>query len=898
MRFLVIFLFCFLQTTLNSQSLLNQKIDLILSDISVADALLQLSEKMNCSIYFNSHYFTEDQRVNIAVKNKSFRFVLEKCLDQTGFDFKLDHTSIRIFALPPPIYTISGYIVDSLSGERLVSATIYDQQSGKGTISNEYGFYSLSIPRGEAILNYSYLGFQSKDYQLSIRKDISLKVALNAALTLGEIIVTDARHTPQSTNNPTTIADFKAKKIDKVPSLGGEVDVFRYFQTLAGVQSGSDGIGGMHVRGGEDNQNLVLLDGVPVYNPSHTLGLFSIFNASTIKKASLYKNYFPARYSGRLSSIVDIRTREGNEKAFHGGINIGLLSTSLFAEGPIIKDKTTFLVSARRTHLDPFINQIVNNEFSEANDSVNGRYYFYDANIKLNHSFSEKDRLYLSYYQGRDVIDVENTSSSSEALKELQPSNLVESDLYGILQTSFLNYNWGNTISALRWNHLWTNKLFSNTTFTYSEFSFKNYFGTEALFSNFPFSSAPRELEEEDQIYAEVSLSEFNSKVQDAGVKIDFDYVPNNKHYYRFGAGLLVRQFKPSLIFEQFEQEDDFIFDAKEIEQRNTLLDPTFLATELNVYGEDDFQISDKMKLQYGLHAVLFVTDNTIYPSLQPRLSFQYQVAKNKAFTATFTSMNQFLHVLQSNKNIIPNDLWVPSTAKIKPQQSWQTAVGMHWQISKGFQWTTELYYKKLNRLITYSESLEFSDTTEVQAFDWEEDVVQGEGWSYGLETSLNRTIGKTTGWLNYNLAWSDRQYAGINNNQRFPFRFNRRHEVKLGLSQQFGPKFNLFATWAYGSGQWLALLSLESPEDFFQSQITDPDASIDRHQLKAFHRLDLNANFSLGKKRSHQLTIGAHNVYSRTNPTLAYRDLSEEGSIKEIGWDGMLPTFRYAFEF
>jgi len=600
---------------LQAQNLLDTKLDVQIDQLTIEDALLHLSEKANCSISFNSNYFSQDQKVTLHYTSTSLKSILQKCLANSGYTFKVIDNNISLIALPPPIYTISGFVEDSLSGERLIAATVIDIVSGKGTTTNEYGFYSLSIPKGKAQLNYSYLGFKSKDYDIVIGKDLYLSIGLNASITLGAVIVTDSKILPQSSTGPPIAPNFKSKEINKIPTIGGEVDILRYFQTLAGVQSGVEGLGGIHVRGGNADQNLILLDGVPVYNPTHSLGLFSIFNTHTIKSAHLYKGALPAQYGGRLSSVVDIRTREGDTKKFHGGLDVSLFATSLFVEGPILKDKTSFLISARRTHIDPLVQALIRSD-----SKSDGGYFFYDTNVKLNHQFSDKDRIYLSFYKGGDAIRYESAQFNEDE-KISQPA---------IIESDFLNYNWGNTIFSLRWNHLWNNQFFSNTTFTYSEFKFTNDYGTEEYL---PFLEPIKEdeselpdLEEEDFLFSKISLFRFSSRIKDSGLKIDFNYLPTNQHHFKFGGGILVRQFKPSLVSDEFEEEG-FDFDEKEFEElESTIIDPTFFATELNIYGEDEIKINQQLKAKIGIHSVLFVAPNKVYPSLQPRLSLNYRV--------------------------------------------------------------------------------------------------------------------------------------------------------------------------------------------------------------------------------------------------------------------------------
>jgi len=908
MRLSIFLLLCCFALSLQSQSLADKKINFKAKDLFIGDALLQLSETANCGISFNSKIFKETQRVNLDVNNKAVSYILRKCLDNTGFTFKIEKNSIRLIQLPPPVYTISGYVEDSLSGERLVAATVYDKQSGKGTISNEYGFYSLSIPKGEATLTYSYLGFRSTSYQLSIRKDLQLTVVLNPSITLGEIVVTDSKQQVNSEFNVEQAPDFTTKKLSKIPTLGGEADILRYFQTSAGVESGADGLGGMTIRGGASNQNLVLLDGVPVYNPTHSLGLFSIFNTQTIKKATLYKGSFPARYSGRLSSIVDIRTREGNAKEFHGGLDVSLLATSLFIEGPIKKDTTAYLLSIRRTHIDPLVNGLIEEERAKNNYSGRSGYYFYDVNLKLNHTFSTKDRLYLSYYQGRDDIKDKSEFRENHFDESCEEDDFCKSATFLATQTNFLNYNWGNTILALRWNHLWNNQLFSNTTLTYSEFGFTSYFGTEDYFeqSRRPTFPEDDEDDEDDESSYIIDLYKFSSNINDSGLKIDFDYLPNNQHHFRFGTGVLVREFSPSLVSNQIEEDNEFDFEGGQFEEEITLSDPLFYAAELNLYGEDDFQLSKQLKAQIGLHSVLFIAPNKIYPSLQPRLSLQYQVHKKGQLHASFSQMSQFLHVLQSNNTGIPNDLWVPSTKKVRPQTAWQIGIGTQWNLPKAFHWKLEGYYKKLNHLVTYRDDTDFllEEEDELQ-FDWEAEIAKGKGWAYGLETSLTRQIGQTTGWLNYSLAWSDRQFNDVNNNQRFPFRYNRRHAIKLGLSHQFSPTFNVFTTWNYGSGQWSTLPTIQVEEDEIRLDVLQPfpidnNTPINDYRLKDFHRLDVACNFFWPQQNvEHRLTVGLHNVYGRKNTMFAYQvEEDSKVELEEIGLGVILPSFKYSLNF
>lgn len=895
MRIFILIPFLFFYQQMLGQSLLETKFNFQADNLSVEDALLQLGEKANCNISFNSNYFQDEQRVTILPQYKSLQYFLAICLKNTQYTFQQDGNSIYLVAAPLPIYTISGFVEDSLSGERLVAATIQDQQSGKGTVTNEYGFYSLSIPKGEATLNFSYLGFQTRNYELSIRKDIRLTIGLNPSITLAEVIVSDSKMQVAS-----NIGQAKAPSLSQLtqfPNLGGEPDVLKYFQNLPGVQAGSDGFGGMQVRGGADSQNLVFLDGVPVYNPNHSLGLFSIFNTQLTKSATLYKGNFPARYSGRLSSVVDIRTREGSLKQYHAGLNIGLLATSIFAEGPIVKDKTGFLLSFRRTHIDPVVNSALATRRGE-NIEGNSAYYFYDANVKLHHHLSNKDRLYLSFYKGNDAIS--DNSEFDEEDDEGEES--IESELEE--QTSYLNYNWGNTILALRWNHIWHHQLFSNMTFTYSEFGFTSSFGSSDYYRPASQNNTPQ------QDFSTVELYRFRSNIKDIGLKMDIDFLPNPEHTLKMGVGILVRNFKPTVFSNEFGQESIFDFEEEtnfeeeEIEGDSTLLNTNFFATELNAYIEGQWKINEKWSAHYGLHATAFITPNKIYPGLQPRLAIQYQAKPTFKWQWSLSQMQQFLHVLQPSDNITPNDLWVPSTDQIAPEYAWQTDFGWKWQLPKDITWSVEAYYKQLHRLIVYREDTDFLLKANGVAFDWETEVAVGRGWAYGVESSLTKNIGRTRAWLHYHLAWSDRQFAEINGGAKFSSRFNRRHTLNIGLSHAFNSTIQLQAIWRYGSGQHTTLsqINIDSTQnilEIFQPVSNETTVINTSFQMKPLHRLDVVVNFNWSKKRwQHQLSLGIYNAYARKNPILAYTTNQEPNRIREVGLGWVVPVFRYGLRF
>ncbi|MEM1120459.1 MAG: TonB-dependent receptor [Bacteroidota bacterium] len=876
-----------------AQSVLDRRIDFSVAEIPVADALLSLCEKADLSISFQSRLFQQDEIVTFSYQNKAISFLLEECLKNTEVGFRWQNNRLELYQKPPPIFTISGFVEDSLSGERLVAATVHDQLSGKGTTTNEYGFYSLSIPRGKALLTYAYLGFKSKEYRLNIRNNLRFNVPLKAAITLAEIVVTDKQYAKQAGLSVVDAPNYAEGKLDKIPSVGGEPDIMRYFQSLAGVQSGSGSFGGTHVRGGEADQNLVLLDGVPVYNISHSLGLFSIFEDNMVKSARLYKGKFPAKYGGRLSSVVDIQTKEGNDQAFKFGGAISLFATSAFVEGPIKKDTTSFIVSVRRTHLEPLLDAAIV-ESDSLGSAIDMNYYFYDINAKVNHTLSNKDRLYVSFYKGADNLRSISALNNNFFLEEAEPDlipSFVES------QSDFININWGNTILSTRWNRVWSDKVFSNLTATYSKFRF-NLFGASEF-----------EIGDEEGFLSQVEQYEFNSSIEDIALKVDFDFIKNTQHHLSFGGGLLGRNFRPVFSYAEFEAEEfQFDFGENYFEQDSIIENAQYFATELNFYLEDNIQFTDKLNAQVGFHNAVFVADNAAWLSFQPRLSARYQFHPKGKLYAAYSSMGQFLHVLSPAGITMPFDLWVPSTKKVRPQNSRQTMLGIDWQLPTNFIFSTAVYYKKLNHLITYRNGLDQFLQEESNNFDWENEVTFGEGWNRGAEFSLQRTQGKIKGYLNYTYSKAERKFEGLSNDERFPFRYNRNHELKAGLSVDFSDRFHAFVAWTYGSGQFTTPRIIEfygdaTSFDIFQLDLGTDSDRLNTFQLPANHHLDINLNWHWERpKVDHHLSLGIRNIYNRSNPLFALQyvnlDNPDEGVSENFFGLPIFPSLRYAVKF
>ncbi|MEM9824756.1 MAG: TonB-dependent receptor plug domain-containing protein, partial [Bacteroidota bacterium] len=569
-------------------------------------------------------------------------------------------------------------------------------------------------------------------------------------------------------------------QIKQIPALFGEQDVLKALQLLPGVQSGGEGQNGLYVRGGSPDQNLILLDGVPVYNASHLFGFFSVFNVDAIKDVKLTKGGYPARYGGRLSSVIEINMKEGNSNEWHGTGSIGLIASKFTIEGPLKKDKTSILLSARRTYIDLLTKPLVKREFENNGSSGTAGYFFHDLNAKINHKFSEKDRLYFSVYTGKDRFYFEEE----------------QKDEFGGFKTD-TGLQWGNITSALRWNHLWTNKLFSNTTLTYSRYQFD----TQAL-------------EEDRTIDGQLTeLTSFGvsylSGINDFAAKIDFDFVPNPNHYIRFGASAIHHHFKPG----KFDL--DIAIAGTDSYALDTLLGQEDIkAQELAVYVEDDMKIGDSFKMNIGVHASAFNLKDAFYYSIQPRLSMRYLLSNGVALKGSFATMRQYVQLLTNEGIGLPTDLWLPTTKQVLPQDSWQAAIGLAKTFNQQYEVSIEGYYKKMNNVLSYKEGASLFDLS-----DWQSRVTQGQGKSYGMEVFVQKKSGTFTGWLGYTLSWTNRQFEELNFGKEYPFKYDRRHDISIVGSYKVKEGVQLSATWVYGTGNAITLAN---------SQFEGISASID----------------------------------------------------------------------
>lgn len=770
-------------------------------------------------------------------------------------------------------FTISGYVKDERSGETLIGANVYHPSSGFGTSSNTYGFFSITLPADSVELRFSYVGYETVTHRMWLDGNRELDVLLPTSVTLREVVVVGAEVQRIEENTQMSTIDVPIQQIKSIPALLGETDVLKALQLLPGVQSGGEGQSGLYVRGGSPDQNLILLDGVPVYNASHLFGFFSVFNTDAIKDVRLIKGGFPARYGGRLSSVIDITMKEGNNKKLSGVASVGLVASRFTLEGPILSDRTSFIVSARRTYIDvlaaPFI-RLANRR--EEGYRSNVGYYFYDLNAKVNHKISNKDRIFFSIYGGRDKFYFNERFTQLNDFEDYTDTGL----------------GWGNITAAFRWNRQWQPKLFSNTTLTYSGYNLNTSaeFGNKDLRTN-----------NEDRFGLD-----YIAGIRDWGLKIDFDYLPSPRHSIRFGANLVNHRFNPGI----FSLEE--VRTASNYEFRQTEGQDMVFAQEGFLYVEDEITVTKSLKVHAGLHLAGFLVQDKLYPSLQPRVSARYLLPGESSVKVSFATMQQFIHLLAFEGIGLPTDLWVPATRQIRPQTSWQIAAGYAKSLKGGYELSLEGYYKEMGNVIAYQDGDGIFDTG-----DWQERVTQGRGYSYGAELFLQKKRGRLNGWIGYTLSWTMRQFDDLNDGRPFPFRYDRRHDISVVAIYDLSERIDISATWVYGTGNAITLPDAKfigADQRFDWLQTFEYFGNRNDFRMAPYHRMDFGINFK--KQKKHFLrtwSLGAYNLYNNNNPFFVYLGSDNEfdpntgvntstPAFKQVSLFPLIPYVTYTAEF
>jgi hypothetical protein len=808
-------------------------------------------------------------------------------------------------------YTISGTIEDSETGEQLVSANVYEAASLTGSTSNFYGFYSLRLPKGKIKLVCSYIGYRSVEIEMALTRDTALNIKLEPDLLIEEVTITDKGPAATVRSSQMSIVEIPMIQTKQLPVLFGEVDIIKTIQLMPGVQGGTEGLSGMYVRGGGPSENLILLDGVPVYNLSHLFGFFSIFNADAIHSFNLYKGGFPARYGGRLSSVLDIKMKEGNMNEFKGSGSIGLISSKLMLEGPIVKNKASFMVSGRRSYIDVLtwpIQKYYNN--SQDDYEMLFGYYLYDVNAKVNYKFSDKSRLYLSMYSGKDkAYDYYKSKSDNSYYETMDGETRFYENYYE--DKWDMSFWWGNVTSALRWNYIISPKLFCNVAATYSRYRMQ--IDSDGEYTNKYVSASDTSYRNSEYYFA------YYSGIEDLGLKADFDFIPSPNHYLRFGFGNTYHTFSPGVTIDRSEYKS---YDS-DVKMDTTYGAEDIHANEMALYIEDDIRITDKLKLNIGIRTSAFQVKKENYYSLEPRLSARYMINDRLSVKGSFAYMQQYIHLLTNSSMSLPTDLWMPVTDAIEPMHSWQVASGMALNLGHGFEFTFESYYKQLHGGIEYKEGVSYFDFKG----GWENNVEAGFGETYGFEVMIQRQQGNTKGWIGYTLAWAERKFDNISFGKTFPFKYDRRHDLSIVLTHSLSNGIDFGINWVFGTGYpftfgdqlYPSLLAVQAQNQqetpFYRHYGTDRGfmeniETRNNYRLPNYHRLDIGLTFNKEKKNyTRSFAFGVYNMYNRLNAFMVYQDYKyyygpdgherpPKKELKQISFFPVIPYVRWSFSF
>lgn len=767
--------------------------------------------------------------------------------------------------------TVSGHITDKASGETLIGAGVLS--GAAGTVTNNYGFYTLTIPRGgQVTLEYSYVGYDDVTLTLDLKRDTTVNIALKANTTIREAVVSARRESGIASTKMSAI-EIPMNMVKNTPVLFGEADVLKTIQLMPGVQSGAEGFSGIYVRGGGPDENLLLLDGISLYNAEHMLGLFSIFQPEAVKKVTLYKGSFPARYGGRTSSIIDVRTNDGNLQETHGTVGVGVLSDKFHLEGPVFKGKTSYSISARGMHTFLF-----DGLFRAMNVPAN--YYFFDLNGKVTHKFSDKDRLFLNAYYGRDIFYFKDNDDWS-----------VGTGGTGVLEDKS-TIKWGNLLTAARWNHVFNGRLFSNATVAFTDYRMRMGFLSKERTGN-------------TNYYYKF---DYGSGIKDVTAKIDFDYTPTPRHIIKFGGEYVSHAYIPET-YTTVEKENNYGQMVTDTTYSNSN-EKNRLGHEISAYIEDDIKIGGWLTVNPGIRMAMFRTSGRTYWSPEPRMSVKVDFGKGISAKAAYSRMAQYVHLLSSSQITLPIDLWVPITKNIKPVTSDQYSLGLYYNGVEGWEFSVEGYWKDMRNVLEYKDGISFIASSQ----SWEDNVVMGDGRAYGVEFFIQKTMGKTTGWLGYTLAKSDRIFSNglINNGERYPYRYDRRHNISLVVNQKLGKKWDLSATWTFATGGTTTVPERETVAMMPDGKFIQVDYAPHRnnYRLPPSHRLNIGANYHKKKKRGESVwNFGVYNAYNRLNPNFVYYKSQQEAEpdsrlykrkekLKSVTILPIIPSFSYTYNF
>ncbi len=880
------FILCFAGLSfagLYAQSPLDTRISLKVKNLPLEQVLYQLIEQSSVRLSFSNNILPKNKSVTMDAEQEPLGKLLDRLLAKTEIEYRVAGSQVVLYrkekAASRSLTITNGFTRDRETGE-LIGGAVVQTDLGQGTYTNEFGYFSLATEAVPSLLIASALGYEPDTFYLkSASKRFKITLNLKPAY-LKEIIVNSIADSALLETSWGGVA-FNMEQALKLASLGGETDIMRVAYTLPGMQTGADGVGGISVRGGNVDQNLFLLDGVPVYNAAHGLGVFSIFNPGSVRNAKIMRGVFPAQYGGRTSSVWDIQTKEGNSHFFTGSMELGVSSAQLTLEGPVSAGKGSYFVSGRRALFD-FFSVPLSRELRKRNNTQGYlSYYFYDLNFKANYELSPKNRIYFSLYRGNDYFKdyYEQQQSFQDTLSFILDREKV---------------SWGNNIVSLRWNRLFSGKLFGNATLTYSRYAYASQDNVDLDL-----------IGPQGRINRDVLLLKYDSDVRDFAFKTDFDYSAIGGHRLRAGGSMTRHVIQPGIV--SFEEAT--VIDSIKTDTLGAWDKKPIRSLELDAYVQDEFKLGEFVELNAGLRTSALVVDGRGIYSLQPRLLVNILTGAKTRLHFSAGRTTQFLHLLSPSTIGLPKDLWVSTTSKVPPQHAWQLVAGADHQLNNWLSLEFQSYYKWLNNLI-YFQGFGLDN---INGQNWQNFISAGKGWAYGAEVMLKLERRQFGGWLSYTYSRTDRQFGlDVNKGEAFPYRLDHRNNLSL----QFLYKFN--AAWEFNAG-----FSLNSGSAFnFPSQQYEfvqapgsypsgiiPSAKVieklngDRYPV--YHRLDFAFSYYFQNNNArHTLKLGVYNAYSRQNP-LYYTlrdDFDELGALQrkvvQVSLLPIFPALRYGLQF
>ena len=832
--------------------------------------LKELSKIGNVNIIYSESRIPAEKPVIINATNEKLGGILAVILDDFGLTYQIVGDQLVLIKNESKNNTgdvrIYGYIRDKLSGEYLIGANVFIHDRSRGTATNENGFFSMSVGKQEQRFHFSYLGYKSEMLDIYCLKDTLVNIKLQPDGLLNEIIIMDDL-LEEEHEQTASQQNLHIDKIQASNHLVGEADLFRYIAIQPGVTSAAEGIGGLNVRGGSADQNLVLLDGVPLYNTGHALGIFSVFNANAIKSASFYKGGIPARYAGRLSSVIDVHTKDGNIHKVQGEATLSTIALKASLEGPIIKEKASFLLSYRRTFMDVWIKEFTKFQNKEKKQQGEANYFFSDFNLKLNFDLSKKTRLLLQTLHSNDDFQ-NNVYANNNVLRDENNRSLV----------------WGNKLYSLRLHSQWGKSLFSKTSVYLTGYQFES-------FRNKLFELVPAN----DTItFFDASL--YQTSIRETGVRQEFDWLPSSSHTIKAGIHYQDRYFSPAItnVNEKDIDPNEFKIDISTL--KSLYGKEEINAKEINIYVEDLIALGSSTSLNAGINYSIMPGQKK-YSSFQPRLAFLVE-GEHLHFKTGISRMQQYMHLLSNNGLGFPSDVWLPSSPLLSPQKSWILNTAFGYRLNSGLKFGMEAYYKSFDKVSSFNEGASLNINENI---DWQYDIPIGNGYAYGLEMYAEKVIGKTLFGANYTYSISDRRFEDLNIGRTFPFGLNRNHSFKFSFTYRLSDFSEFLLNWSYMTGNYYSQPINVTIDINGKPIVLFPEKN--NAQYPAFHRMDVGFSFyNTYKWGRAKFFLGLYNAYNRNNPfyTELVRDKENDArfEFKQFSLLPLLPTISYSISF